>query len=912
MTPNQAGPSSLLPRLSLALALGAAGCGPTPPPRSPAPAEKPLAAAPTGDQGPAPQEEGVPRRNLARLQEQLATLAPGQAALRGSLLSRIAELRLVEANDAPDERRGEALLAAIEAHRQASREAVLPDRAKLLFGLGHALELAGREPEAQQVWRALVCSSFPYPVPPDPADPGRDTILDKPQDHSEQYWERWESLHRVPADQRGKHGHPAVPGAAGRRAEKRTSALPPASRREPMDEEEEASYREIYPESCAPAPTELPAPGASTMRAVAWWRIAEFHARLGDIKAGPYSLNRAASAYRWVMRAGGDPGKNTLSFLAMYRLGEMDSRQQRHGAALRQLVEFLRVADQRRQDAALPVVALEREATALLATSLTWTEPREPGEDAPMILLDDPVLDASLPLREQERRMRIGLERARDERLVPQTAAWGRALHLALADRYRLVGQLENEADALEVARSRWPLHPDAPALVDRLARVYLRRATLARPGDPEVETLSAKGLETWAELLDLTGLPGSQPGAWARANRAEPDVMARAERLASQAATEMGVQARINAMEHERAAAALPDADQRRAALQRALAAHALAERAWAAGSASKKSPELALEDSFWLTEAQARQAIVQSALGHAVAPSQIEALLARLAAIRDEGGDNRFADGSSTLAIELVDIRWRKASTAEERAAAATDSIHERARHLKRPGGDTEQRARLVADLEELAVADQQSLARATLEAVRKAECGRTSLGYVAWRTLVRVARRSGDQPALEQLRALHEQPATSCAFLQAERAQGGLELEGKTAAPPPPPPSAPRPRATVPDTRKRKPPVQIIEDFFPQGVNERPIAFALPRVTACYLALPGQPATRDGAISYSLVVGASGAVRSVSLSPRGPASAAMAGCVQSALRGVVFDPPEGGSVTLSGVFHLVSAGF
>ncbi len=91
--------------------------------------------------------------------------------------------------------------------------------AGIFYYLGHALNDSNRIDEAQQVWRSLVChNKYAYPVPPDPKDPGKDTIVRLPQDHDEDFWRGWETAHPTPIgfNQKGAKAAPPKPPKRGK------------------------------------------------------------------------------------------------------------------------------------------------------------------------------------------------------------------------------------------------------------------------------------------------------------------------------------------------------------------------------------------------------------------------------------------------------------------------------------------------------------------------------------------------------------------------------------------------------------------------------------------------------------------------------------------------------------------------
>src|SRR5262249_62027773 len=78
--------------------------------------------------------------------------------------------------------------------------------AGIYYFLGHALNDSGRIPEAQQVWRSLVCQNhFKYPTKPDPKDPDKDFVEKMPQDNDEAHWTGWRRKYSNPKSPSQKH-----------------------------------------------------------------------------------------------------------------------------------------------------------------------------------------------------------------------------------------------------------------------------------------------------------------------------------------------------------------------------------------------------------------------------------------------------------------------------------------------------------------------------------------------------------------------------------------------------------------------------------------------------------------------------------------------------------------------------------
>jgi hypothetical protein len=62
-------------------------------------------------------------------------------------------------------------------------------------------------------------------------------------------------------------------------------------------------------------------------------------------------------------------------------------------------------------------------------------------------------------------------------------------------------------------------------------------------------------------------------------------------------------------------------------------------------------------------------------------------------------------------------------------------------------------------------------------------------------------------------------------------------------------------------------------------------------------------------EGRVSFTIAVGGTGAVQSVSTSPSGSLSSGVVSCVQGVLRGLAFEPPENGAATLTGSYAFLN---
>ncbi|MCU0658061.1 MAG: AgmX/PglI C-terminal domain-containing protein [Polyangiaceae bacterium] len=87
-------------------------------------------------------------------------------------------------------------------------------------------------------------------------------------------------------------------------------------------------------------------------------------------------------------------------------------------------------------------------------------------------------------------------------------------------------------------------------------------------------------------------------------------------------------------------------------------------------------------------------------------------------------------------------------------------------------------------------------------------------------------------------------------------------------------------------------------------------RVIGLARAKARACYQQGLSANPDMEGRASFTLTISGSGSVSSASVSPSGSLSGGVASCIKGALQGLSFDPPEGGTATVSGSFSFVNA--
>lgn len=89
------------------------------------------------------------------------------------------------------------------------------------------------------------------------------------------------------------------------------------------------------------------------------------------------------------------------------------------------------------------------------------------------------------------------------------------------------------------------------------------------------------------------------------------------------------------------------------------------------------------------------------------------------------------------------------------------------------------------------------------------------------------------------------------------------------------------------------------------------ESTLAGARGRVRACYQSGLSSNGDMEGRVTFTISISGTGAISSVATTPSGTISGGVNGCIQGVLRGLRFDPPEGGTgATLSGSYSFINA--
>jgi hypothetical protein len=665
-----------------------------------------------------------------------------------------------------------ALRPAIALYKRILREfPAYRERAGVHYYLGHAYNDAGRVPEAQQVWRALVCESrYPYPTAPDAKDPERDTVRGLPQDHDRAYWRAWSARQPAPGGQ----------GNAGK-GERRAAG-------------DEATFENPYPDECRPVPQQAAAGAEPRYLAEAWWLIGDHHFNEADPAGGPFEKNRAEAAYRQSLRFKKPP----VHGVAMYKLAWTYFKQQRYEASVRAFVELLRYSDEQERLTADAGADFRAEAYTYIAGSLTFLDFAGPGAEAPFAPRED-VLDTETNPRTAEQKMRVAIDRVQDGRLIPQHEKWTVDVYRALAQELRDLHQHHNVIEVDEQILKRWPLHRDAPLVQSEIADAHDQLAAQEREGTAAHAETAARALEARTRLSAYVGTT-----AWVKANQSDAEAILAADRLARgglRRAAADHTNAGSALVERARGAEAGPARD---AVLERALGEYRLAAQAWGSPTSPEEEASGGYERRYWLADARHHLVGIEVQLGRRPSDEEVEAARAAAVSVRDSNEDDRYFEPAAQMVVDVAQQvlnerydRYRRTHGAEgleprerikttgagasERVVTeplpreVADAIAAREEYIARvpaardPYGNAALYAYQIADLELLH--GQLDEARRRFQPIYEAQCRKTSYGFKAWVRLLTMANLEHDG---ERSGALARSAATrSCATTPEEAA-------------------------------------------------------------------------------------------------------------------------------------------
>lgn len=657
--------------------------------------------------------------------------------------------------------------------------------AGIYYYLGHALNDSARFPEAQQVWRSLVCHNrYAYPAPLDAKDPTRDAIGKLPQDHDADYWTGWEARHSTPI---GAHDKKPGGKAGGKGAR-------PA---EVSEAEDETSFVDPFPGDCQPIPQKA-VPGAEPRYvAEVWWQIGDFYFNELDRAGGPFNYNRAESAYQHSLKFKKPP----VHGVAMYKLAWTYFKQQRYETSVHQFIALLRYTDEQEKLTGDPGADFRAEAYTYIAGSLTYLDFTGPGADEPYIPRND-VLDTETDARIAEQKMRIAIDRVQDAKLVPQDQKWSVEIYKALMQEYKELNQYRNTVEVGELILAKWPMHRDAPVVQNQIADIYDTLTSQSREGTAERAQNSAKALEARTKLAQYVGTT-----PWVEANKDDPEAIQTAERL-----VRGGL--RRAAADHTNAGSALVqqalsigDKESRDPVFDRALGEYRLAAQGWAGYLSQDENAPDAYESRYWLADANHMIVVITVAMDQSPGPNELDAARRSAISVRDSNEDDKYLQQAAYMVVDTAHQALLDQNKLHKRSAGAEgiepreklkiegegdqqkvvaetvpkpvlDAIAARDEYVRRvpPALDAPKNLDLYA----FQAADYYFLygqfgeARKRFEPIYNEQCGKTEFGYKAWEKLTTMSNLENN---VEQSRKLAEAALTrSCAVSEEQKLTEG----------------------------------------------------------------------------------------------------------------------------------------
>ena len=505
--------------------------------------------------------------------------------------------------------------------------------AGVYYYLGHGFTDAGLIDEGQQAFRTLVCHDK-YSVKVDPADPDKVVVQPLEQDHDQKFWTEWYNRNPLPLDQDPR-----------RKAALLTA--PPG---------EELLFRDPYPESCKPIPQNLEPGEEPKYVAEAWWKIGDYHFDQIDPGGGPFTLNRAMSAYQHSMQWKKPP----LYGVAMYKRSWTYFKQQRYKTAVEWFVNLLRYADEQEKKTGDPGADFRSEAYTYIAGSLTYVDFDGPPDGHPYIPRND-VLDVESDPLVAEEKMKIAIERVQDPQLIPQDEKWTVEIYKALAQEFIEITQNRNAIELLEVTLQKFPMDRDAPVMQNRVAELYDQLSKLAPEGSAAKEEYGARALEARTKLAAYVGAT-----KWTDANRDDPEALQQAEDLVRGGLKRAAADHTNRARSFVAKAEQISDPEEASRWVEKAIGEYRLAETGWAAYYEQDPNALDAYESKYWLADARYFVVVLQLALGRDPKPADIQAAREANIAVRDSNEDDKFQQPAAynvvTVAERLLEREFKK----------------------------------------------------------------------------------------------------------------------------------------------------------------------------------------------------------------------------------------------------------
>ena len=649
--------------------------------------------------------------------------------------------------------------------------------AGIYYFLGHALNDSGRIPEAMQVWRSLVCiNHYPYPTPPDPKDPEKDTVKPMPQDHEEAFWTAWRNKYKDPKS---------------------------ARRTNPETVFEDPYFSGDSRNDCKYIPQTALRQGEDPKYvAEIWWQIGNWEFDQLDFASGVtkedpgsvWGYNRASAAYVQSMKWKKPP----LYGVALYKYAWALFKQQRYQDSTKRFIELLNYTDEQQKVTGDTGADFRNEAFTYIAGSLTNVDFKGPEEWEPYIMRPD-ILDTEPRPEVAEKKLHVGIDRVKDPQIIPQDKPWTIEIYKALALEYRSLNQYANAVEVYETMLSKWPMDPSAPETQNSIAETYDQLNITKRPGTPEHDATAQKALEARTKLANYIG---NTP--WVDANKDNPAAIQNAERLVRGGLRQAAAQHTNNGKAGLVAASETSDPGRQLELLSRAATEYKLAGIGWFGYLKQDENAPDAYESRYWLADARRQFVRIQVVL-HKVAPKSypepskkdVDEALAAAIDVRDSNEDDKYLENAGFFVVDVSDVdrdlAYQRAENGqpgvEKREEVKFDSPDEATRKPLRepipgvvmqsmtardeyvkivpPSLDIQHRSNDYAYYvaEQYFLYGQFAEARARFEPMWKEHCGKDELGYKAWEKLITMSNLERD--AQQSIKLAESEKAHTCAF-------------------------------------------------------------------------------------------------------------------------------------------------
>lgn len=680
------------------------------------------------------------------------------------------------------------LVPAIRLYKRVIREfPQYRELAGIYYFLGHALNDSNRKDESQQVWRSLVCHNhYAYPVAQDAKDPDKDTISPLPQDNTKEFWSQW------------RMRYPTV------------ASLKKAGA--------DTKFEDPYPQDCAWVAQPSLRPGEEPKYlAEIWWQIGEWEfdnldlggGVLGDYPAAVWDYNRAASAYQHAMQFKKPP----LYGVALYKYAWTLYKQERFEAAVKEFLHLLTYTDEQQKLTGDPGADFRGEAFAYIAASLPQVDFAGPSAEDPYIAREDIVVTEQRP-GVAEQRLRVGIDRVRDPKVIPQDAAWTIEIYRSLAGEYRALNHYRSALDVYQLMLERWPMDPTAPETQNAIAEVYELLARQTKVG-PERERYEAEILKARTALAKYVD---DRPGGWVDHNKDNPAALQKAEELVRSGLKTAAIRHRQKGEAAVDEAGSTSDPARQVQLLETALAEYKLAAIGWQGYLKQDENAPDAYQTRYLYAESLHEQIRIEVLLNKVDSkrypePTDAEVDAAKQASVdvRDSDEDDKFLDNAAFFVVDLADVKRDLAYTRNQQGRGGIPQRTDP--RLEGPDGDKKvvveplpaeivgsmqardefvQRVPVNVDKQGRApkyifyVAEQHYAyghfkeATERFEAIYKERCGKgkDELGYEAWKRLITMSNIQKDTVRSRQL--AEAEKANSCAKTDAQSADAKIIVD------------------------------------------------------------------------------------------------------------------------------------